>query len=480
MYYRPRHPEDGHMTDAQIRQLLIDRVDIQRKSVGMVVGIITPDRRSVVSHGCMSQESQRPVDGDTAFEIASVTKAFTSLVLADMVQRGEVALDDPVSTYLPAGVTLPERNGRRITLVDLATHTSGVPPQPPDLQGLDDPAAAEYSLDRLYQSLATYRLIRDIGSEWEYSNVDMALLGHALARRAGTDYETLVRARITGPLGMTSTSTVVSPELAPRVAVSHDSDLRPTTRLSLGALGPAGAMLSSANDLLALLGALLELTPSPLAPAVPVLLHTRRPIYPPIVKMLQRHWRLMLRAAVSRRNGRRAPARFFSRAEQALGWYILGRGGDEMVVHDGSGPSCAASVVFDRKARAGVVVLSNAGIMVQDVARHLLWSQYPLGRVRTEVALDPAVLDRYVGDYTPLAGPGWNILRDGDRLLVKVPYYAKLHLRPENAENFFVPELDFEFSFDRDAHDRVTQLVFRPGKGQPDMPARKQAPTPST
>jgi hypothetical protein len=87
------------------------------------------------------------------------------------------------------------------------------------------------------------------------------------------------------------------------------------------------------------------------------------------------------------------------------------------------------------------------------------------------------VLDRYEGDYTPLAGPGWSIRRDGDRLLVKVPYYAKLHLRPESAENFFVPELDFEFSFDRDAYDRVTQLVFRPGKGQSDMPARKQAPT---
>src|SRR6267143_1759666 len=114
----------------------------------------------------------------------------------------------PVAEYLPPGIRVPRRGGRQITLIDLATHTSGLPPQPPDLSGLDDPAAPTYSLEQLYSSLSAYQLTRDIGSEWEYGNLDMALLGHALARRAGTDYENLVRDRITGPLCLSRTSTV--------------------------------------------------------------------------------------------------------------------------------------------------------------------------------------------------------------------------------------------------------------------------------
>lgn len=111
-------------SDAEIRQILIERVDVQHKSVGMVVGIVTPQGRRVVSHGRLNQGDPRPLNGDTIFEIGSVTKVFTSLLLADMAQRGEVALTDPVAKYLPAGTGPREWNGRAITLADLATHTS--------------------------------------------------------------------------------------------------------------------------------------------------------------------------------------------------------------------------------------------------------------------------------------------------------------------------------------------------------------------
>lgn len=343
---------------------------------------------------------KRPVDGDTVFEIASVTKVFTTLLLADIAQRGEVALGDPLAAYLPANVRVPQRRGRQITLVDLATHTSGLPPQPPDLPGLDDPAAATYSAEQLYSSLCMYQLTRDIGSEWEYGNLDIALLGHALARRAGTDYESLVRARLTGPLGLRRTSTVEA-SFASNLAVSHDSDLRPTGRLALGALTPAGAMFSSVNDLLTLLGVCLGIVPSPLAAAVQAMVATRRPMRPPMLAMLRRHWRTILRMALSprRRGGRQSPV--FSRAEQALGWYIVGRDREEIVVHDGAGPGGAASIAYDAKSRAGVVVLSNTGITVQDISRHVLWRESPLARPRREVTLDPTLLDCYVGHIRP-------------------------------------------------------------------------------
>ena len=181
-------PPSALPSDAEIRQILVDRIDIQRKSVGMVVGIITPQGRRLVTYGKPAQDDSRPLNGDTVFEIASVTKIFTSLLLADMVQRGEVALSDPVAKHLPTGVKIPERNGRSIALVDLATQTSGLPFFPTDIS-LGDPVeaarvVARYTTEQLYQFLSTYQLTRDIGSQWEYSNLGVALLGSALANRA--------------------------------------------------------------------------------------------------------------------------------------------------------------------------------------------------------------------------------------------------------------------------------------------------------
>src|SRR5205085_8424519 len=108
----------------------------------------------------------------TIFEIGSATKVFTSLLLADMVQRGQVALDDPVAKYLPPTVKMPERHGRSITLVDLATHTSGLPRLPTNMTPKNQANPyADYSVEQLYQFLSNYQLTRDVGSQYEYSNL---------------------------------------------------------------------------------------------------------------------------------------------------------------------------------------------------------------------------------------------------------------------------------------------------------------------
>jgi CubicO group peptidase (beta-lactamase class C family) len=123
--------------DSEIRKILIERIDTFHQGVGIVVGAIEPQGRRVVAYGSPNQGDPRPLNADTIFEIGSATKVFTSLLLADMVQRGEVALTDPVAKYLPAEVKMPERGGRAITLVDLSTHTSGLPRLPANLQPKD-------------------------------------------------------------------------------------------------------------------------------------------------------------------------------------------------------------------------------------------------------------------------------------------------------------------------------------------------------
>ena len=159
-------PLPGLSTE-EIHEILVKRIDQQKQAVGIVVGVIEPNGRRVVAYGNLAKGDPRTLDGDTIFEIGSVTKVFTSLVLADMVNREEVALDDPAAKHLPENVKMPERSGKSITLLDLSTHTSGLP-RLPNLK-MKDPfnPYADYTVDQMYAFLSGYELTRDIGSKYE-------------------------------------------------------------------------------------------------------------------------------------------------------------------------------------------------------------------------------------------------------------------------------------------------------------------------
>ena len=126
------------LSDADITRILSDRIDVQRQSVGIVVGVLEPGGRRVLSYGHPAKGDPRRVDADTVFEIGSITKVFTALLLSDAVERGEVSLSDPVSRYLPATVKVPQR-GRAITLGDLASHVSGLPRLPTNMPSSKPP-----------------------------------------------------------------------------------------------------------------------------------------------------------------------------------------------------------------------------------------------------------------------------------------------------------------------------------------------------
>src|ERR1039458_7013628 len=152
-------------SDSVIRAILADRIDTLHQGVGIVVGIVDANGRRFVSYGSFSVRDPRPVGNDTVFEIGPTTKVYTSPTLADMVQRGEVSLDDPVAKYLPADVKMPRRGGKQITLIDLATHTSGLPRMPSNFAPKDiENPYADYTVANLFQFLSSYELKRDIGS----------------------------------------------------------------------------------------------------------------------------------------------------------------------------------------------------------------------------------------------------------------------------------------------------------------------------
>jgi serine-type D-Ala-D-Ala carboxypeptidase/endopeptidase len=422
-------------SDREIHEIIVERIDRQHQSVGIVVGVIGPEGRRVIAHGNLEKGDPRPLNGDTIFEIASVTKVFTSLLLADMVERGEVALNDPIAKYLPEAVKVPERNGKQITFLNLATHTSGLPPLPTNMafRSPKNPYA-DYSVEQMYEFLSTYQLTRDIGSQYEYSNLSGGLLGHVLALREGTTFEVLVKQRICAPLGMTSTGITLTPEMEVRLAAGHNSAME--TVESWGGkrtLAGAGALRSSANDMLAFVAANLCYTNSPLALAMASMLKERRPTGQPGV-------------------------------EVALGWHISKRNDKEIVWHNGGTGGYRAYVGFDPEMRIGVVALSNAMTPagVDDIGWHLLDPSFPLAvppKEREQVSVNPDIFDGYVGVYHFTPRFAITIIRDGDHLYAQATNQARHELFPESGKDFFLKAVNAQVTFVTDGEGRATELI---------------------
>lgn len=347
-------------SDDAIREMARQAGTLKGK-VGIVVGLLEADgSRRVVSVG------DAPYDGRTLFEIGSITKVFTGILLAEMAERGEVRVDQPVVELLPPGVQVPSRSGRQIRLVDLSTHSSGLT-RMPDNFSPGDPANPykDYTTTQLYDFLRRHQLRRDIGAESEYSNVGVGLLGHALAHRAGTSYESLVTARILAPLGLTSTKIVLSSSDVARLAPGHNADGEPVPNWDLPeAFAGAGALRSSADDMLTFLAANLN---------------------PPAGSTLGAAIRKSQTAHYTGVDGRTS----------GLGWgRSLLRRERNILTHAGGTGGYLTFVAVDPERRLAVVVLSNQAPNVARLGLHLLDARVPVSHAAIESAFTvlPVVL----------------------------------------------------------------------------------------
>jgi CubicO group peptidase (beta-lactamase class C family) len=436
----------GGITDDEIREILRDRIDVGKKSVGIVVGLVDDKGIRIVSYGKPNQNSDGMVNADSVFEIGSVTKVFTTILLADMVERGEVALNDPISRYLPKSVKTPTRAAKEITLLDLANQTSGLPRLPGNLAPKDPQNPyADYSVDQMYAFISGYTLTRDIGAKYEYSNLGVGLLGHILALRSGTDYETLVRTRISKPLKMDSTSIKLTPEMQARLATGHDAARRPNANWDLPTLAGAGALRSTVNDMLKFVAANMGLKKSPLLAAMQKTHQSQRDTGVPDLEI-------------------------------GLGWHILKTFGAEIVFHNGGTGGYHSFIGFDSKRRKGVVVLSNSTNDTDDIGRHLLERQLPLTKFeppkeRKAIKLEAKIFDAYVGEYQLAPNFVITITREGDQFFAQATGQGKFELFAETEANFFLTEIDAQITFVKDDKGQVTHLVLHQNKV--DHPGKK-------
>ncbi|HEY6814007.1 MAG TPA: serine hydrolase [Croceibacterium sp.] len=442
-------PQDWAIPGDEAIARLIDERNALRAGQGMVVGVLEADGERIIARGPAGAAA---FDGASLFEIGSISKVFTALLLADMANKGEVSLDDPAAKYLPAGHRMPERGGRQITLRNLSQHTSALPRVPDNMpRGDPEDPYADYTEEQLLAFLDGYELTRDIGVQHEYSNLGVGLLGYLLGRAAGKDYETLLAERITGPLGMGDT--VVTLRQGAPLVQGHDVYMRPAKPWDLPTLVGAGGIRSNADDMLKFARAVLD-PASPIADAVATTLANRFDL------------------------GSTA-------AQQALGWGVSRPGpARELISHSGGTGGYRSTLVLEPSRKRAAVVLMNSAVepSATDFAMHLLVGS-PLARAqpvppaRTEVTLPQAELERVVGRYDFGAGIEFAVTLQGGVLVAQRQGAVTGQLLPLFAEApllFFLKAADVRARFTTDDSGIVTGAVLTLG-GQ-ELSGTKVAP----
>lgn len=398
---------------------------------GVVVGLYDAGKREIYGFGA-GPGGARP-DGRTLFEIGSVTKVYTALLLADAVQRREVELDLPVADLLPPGVTAPTQDGKTITLRHLVMHSSGLPRLPPLLlqqASSTDPYAA-YDENALYADLVQTQLEAAPGERISYSNYGVGLLGFVLGKKLGAGYRTAIETRIIEPLGLADTFFTVPASAAARRAEGTNDDLAPVPPWTWDALAGAGALVSSVRDQLALIDAELDA------------------------------------AAGGKRALRRAMA-FTQEAQLSgdtpnagLGWQIDREGRHW---HNGGTGGFHAFVGFDVKHRRGVVVLASTSTSLVDRLAARLYKILAGEAVAAPVVPTGEQLAAYAGTYE-LQGTKLQVIAQGKRLYVEGPGEPRIRMLPISDHEFWIEPLQSVVAFEREG-DAITRAIFVIGEHQ--------------
>ena len=358
----------------KLKETIQSLVDNNKTNAAIVVGLVDPNGTQFYGYGNMSNANPIKVDKDTIFAIGSITKVFTTILLADMVNHGLVNLDDPIEKYLPPSIKVPTYNGQKITLENLATHNSGLPEFPgshcvSNFNGTNDDDTIQarlffiecdktYTFDQLFQDLSNSTLTSEPGLKFEYSTFGSALLGHILALKSNMSYDRLLEERILNVLGMNSTSIILSDAQKSRLAIGHlNGQELPFWNISRP-IAPAGGLHSSVADMLKFASANLGLIDTKINNAMKeshIIIHDSR-----------------LGNAFSNNYT----------AYVSLGWIIATDFGIQIVEHNGETPDGYNSfIALNPTKERGIVIIASASSIDIDVANIVFGPRDDLSRL---------------------------------------------------------------------------------------------------
>jgi serine-type D-Ala-D-Ala carboxypeptidase/endopeptidase len=416
---------DKEKIDPFAYQLIKDQI-----VVGLVIGIVKDGQSQIITYGETIKGSGIAPDGDTLYEIGSVTKVFTGVLLASLIQSDDVNLTDPLQKYLPPSVTAPVADGKPITLEHLATHTSGLPRMPDNFKPADPlNPYADYTIEQMYLFLNGHVLRRPPG-QYEYSNYAMGLLGHVLAHHKGMTYEQFLRDRISKPMGMKDTGITLNEDQQKRLTPPYNAALKPAENWDIPALAGAGAIRSSANDMIKFIMANLKKDHEPFSEALRL-------------AQVKRH---------SMEDG----------LSMALGWH-LARDGATLWHNGGTGGYHSwLAIAPDRG--IGVVVLTNTANMRLDefgeqVTAIALGREVKPPQPRKSIEVNPTLLKSYTGYFAITPEFGLSVTVEKGRLMVQATDQDRFPVFSESKSKFFYKVVDAEITFVPDKRGQINKLI---------------------
>lgn len=429
----------GHAAETQGRAATVTRAQVdglaepliaEQWCQGLAIAVIGPGGAPVYAYGSSGQPAVK-LDARTVFEIGSITKAFTGILLAEMVGRGEVALNDPIEKHLPPGVKAPKFENEGITLLHLATHTSGLPRMPGNFRpGDPQNPYADYTARQMFDFLSDHKLARKPGEKSDYSNLGTGLLGQLLARRAGSGYEELLLARVCKPLGLEETRITLTPAMRARLAAGHTSDGTGTGNWDIPAMAGAGALRSTVEEMARFLRANLDPPKGALGEAIRLSHERQFPVG--------------------------------GNTTIGLGWHRNEADGN--VWHNGQTGGYHSFAALTPAHRSGVVVLSNTATdLVDAVGSNLLRLQHgdPVvpPKLRPTLKVDAKTLDDYVGQYTLAPGAVFTVARKGDELTAQLTGQEAFRIYAEAKDRFYYRVVEAQLTFERDGQGKVKGLI---------------------
>jgi CubicO group peptidase (beta-lactamase class C family) len=415
---------------ATVSENIQARVD-NRTNIGIVVGILDTNGPRYFSYGVKSLKSHEAINEYSVFEIGSISKTFTGILLADKVIKGEVKLNDPLQKYLPEGVNAPVRNETFITLAHLSNHTSSLPYMPGNHNpGNPNNPFADYSVTQLYDFLTNYKLTRDVGSQYEYSNYAAGLLGHILAAKTGISYEQLMVNVIAKPLNLQHTRITLTPDMKINLATGYVGETE-VENWDLPALAGAGAIRSTAVDMMKYLSANIGLVKTELNSAM----------------------------QLSHQNSRVEGAM----PKVGLGWHLATMGNQEVIWHNGGTGGYRTFIGFIKGENKAVVVLSNSNTSIDDIGRHLLNPTSPLKVIDKPITVEAAVLQRYVGKYELAPGFILTVSKTDSQLKAQLTGQQEFPVFAKSDNVFYYKVVEAQLTFNQNSSGIVESVTLDQG-----------------
>lgn len=428
---------------SEVKDHIKARVD-KKFNPSVSLAYLEGDKVSYFNYGKTEIENGKEVNQNTVYEIGSISKVFTTILLADEVLKGNMKLSDPISMYLPKSVTVPQIDGKVITLKDLATHSSGLPRMPDNFNPADyNNPFADYTVKLLYEFLSNYKLTRDIGVQYEYSNLGMGLLGHFLELQTGETYENLVLNRIAKPLEMNSTGITITDAVRQELAYGHNEQLEVVSNWDIPTLAGAGAIRSTTSDMVKFIKANISSNNSSLNKAM----------------------KLSHEIAFSMEN---------QNFNIALGWHFAND--NSIIWHNGGTGGYRAFAGFLINSNRGVVVLTNSVSSVDAIGLKLLDTpinlELPIVRDFPDtVEVSVEVLESYVGVYEITPEFAITISRKENKIFLQATGQPEFEIFPSTENEFFLKVVEASITFNKNEKNEVISLTLHQG-GQ-NIPASK-------